>query len=429
MTDSVGDTPEQPSGAPLWQTDPEWRGNRIRSTARGEMWTRWLFAAIFLGISIPIGFVLPDEVSSGNHAAWVALLFPLVGLIMLWSALVRTRDWRRIGRLSLELDPFPGSIGGDVGGSVDLPIRYDLSRRFRVALACSRLYETGSGDGRSTSEKVLWDQSGLADTRPSLTGTLLSFRFTPPKDLPESEAKSDDYRQWAIRIQIDEAKPRFDRLFVIPVFDTGGVRSSGRIKESHETLVDVATPPLPGRGMAMEKTPYGLDLKFRAFRNAGMKLVFGIFGLVCLVVAGFLGSFLLEIGSGGAIAFFMGAVAGLMALVFGLLGLVLVLLFIWEIGNSLHTKITREHIVVTRRWMGLPMGSTTISADRLAALEWSVGARAGRGAGSTKYQRLTVRDSSGTKATLADGIRDPALVRYIEDTLSAITKFPNDRNI
>ena len=74
---------------------------------------------------------------------------------MLYSAIVRTLERRRVGRLALVLDPFPGSLGGDAGGTIEIPLRYTGGRRFRVALACSRVYETGSGDSRSTQGKVL----------------------------------------------------------------------------------------------------------------------------------------------------------------------------------------------------------------------------------------------------------------------------------
>lgn len=425
MSSDEGTSGAAPSGSgqPLWQTDPEWRNNRIRSTARGEMWLRWLFALAFAGSSIPIFVFLPDEIVSGNHAAWVALLFPFAALLMFISAVKRTRDWLRIGRLSLELDPFPGSLGGDVGGSVDLPIRYDAGRRFKVSLACSRLYETGSSDSRSTSEKVIWDSDGTAETEPSTTGTRVSFRFTPPTNLPESEAKSDDYRRWAVRLQTDEKRLRFDRLFVIPVFATGSVRSRARLKDSHETLVDVLMPELPARGMRMEKTPYGIDLSFFAFRNWGMKLVFGAFGVICLVVSGFLAGLMTESGSGGIIVWIMMAISSLMALVFGLIGLLLVLLFVWDIGNSFTARITRDEISVSRRWFGIPTGRKGMPTSALASLDWKVGARAGNGAGSTKYQRLIARDSTGTNLTIADGIRDPIVARHIEDSVIAATRF------
>ena len=104
---------------PLWQTDPAWRDNRIASTARGAMFARWLFAVAFIGFSAPLVLVLPKELAVGNWPVLIAVLFPLVGLGMLYSAIVRTLEWRRVGRLALVLDPFPGSLGGDVGGTIE----------------------------------------------------------------------------------------------------------------------------------------------------------------------------------------------------------------------------------------------------------------------------------------------------------------------
>ena len=81
---------------PLWQTDPDWRDNRIASTARGAMFVRWLFAVAFIGISVPLVLVLPEELADGNWPALIAVLFPLVGVGMLYSAIVRTLEWRRV---------------------------------------------------------------------------------------------------------------------------------------------------------------------------------------------------------------------------------------------------------------------------------------------------------------------------------------------
>lgn len=414
------------SEPPLWQTDPKWRDNQIASTARGAMFVRWLFAVAFLGFSVPLVIVLPEELEGGNWPALIALLFPLTGLGMLYSALTRTIEWRQVGRLALVLDPFPGSLGGDVGGVVNVPLRYSGSRRFSVALACSHLYETGSGDSRTTQEKVLWDRNGIAEAHPSMSGTRLSFRFQAPDDMPESEPKSDDYRRWAVRITDADSAKRFDRTFEVPVFRTGGVTSTARLADSHETLVDAAPPQLPATGpVTIVRTPYGVEINFRAFRYWPTKLALGVFGLICLGVA--VASGMGMSGLSYSVTSVIGGVFGFLFLaVFGLFGLLLSAMFVWELGNGLTTRVTRQELTTERRLFSMPFGRHSMPASRLKRLQWKVGMRAGRGPGSIKYQRLIGHDSTGGRIVLADTVRDPVVVRLIEDLIAEICRLDRD---
>ena len=98
------------------------------------MWAAWAFAIFWNAISAVTPFIAYREVvSNDNYIALVALLFPLVGIGLLIWALRRTFEWRRFGPAPVTLDPFPGSIGGHVGGTVDInPYVYSISvgRRF-----------------------------------------------------------------------------------------------------------------------------------------------------------------------------------------------------------------------------------------------------------------------------------------------------------
>jgi hypothetical protein len=252
--------------APLWLSAPEWRDNRIRSSARGAIFVLWFAAVIGVTVSVPIFVFVPEEIAGGNAWAAIAFVFPAISLPFAIAAIRRTLEWRRYGRLALVMDPFPGSLGGDVGGSVELPVRYHSSHRFEVALACSRVYETG-GDDPTTRQEVIWARDGVAEAASTPGGTRVSFRFRAPGDLPASEPRSDDYRRWSVRLRERGRGIGLDRTFEVPVFATGGARSEARIGESHETLVDVAMLRLPPRVVRMRHDGLGVELVFPAFRN------------------------------------------------------------------------------------------------------------------------------------------------------------------
>ena len=409
-----------------WHSQPAWRDNRIASTARGELGIAWTLATLFTLASLPILVFLPDEIDSGNHAAWIALVFPLAAFGLLLNAWRKTRGWRRFGRLALSLDPFPGSLGGDFGGSLEIPLPYDPRRRFEAALACSRITDCGSGSDRGPQERVIWDRSGLAESQAGLQGTTLRFRFELLADLPESEAESDDYRRWSLRLREQGAKPGrgFDRLFVVPVFATQGQRSRARIKESHETLAAAPAPDFPARSLRMTRDARHLELTYPPFRNWPGLAIIALFGLLCLGVGVAIGLGALEYGLGSLFALFFTALLGFMSLVFGLVGLLVAALGIGGLGHGLSVTADRDGITARHSVFGIPTRREAMAASAIREITGEVGMRAGRGAGSKAYKRLIARDSTGGRVTLADGIADPAVLRRIEAAVTAVTGYP-----
>lgn len=63
-------------------------------------------------------------------------MFPLVGIGLLIWAIRTTLEWRRFGQTLLTLDPYPGSIGGHVGGFIEVPIRFLETQIFKLDLLC-----------------------------------------------------------------------------------------------------------------------------------------------------------------------------------------------------------------------------------------------------------------------------------------------------
>ncbi len=113
-------TPIPKPDQPLWQAHAKWRDNRIRSDAKAGLLLIWLFVVVFLGFGVGLATIIPEELDKGNTAVLFALLFPLVGFGMAISAILKTMEWRRFGPLALVMDPFPGSLGGDVGATIEL---------------------------------------------------------------------------------------------------------------------------------------------------------------------------------------------------------------------------------------------------------------------------------------------------------------------
>ncbi len=129
--------------------------------------------------------------------------FTLLGLLIFFVAVRESLRWRRFGRLKMTLDPLPGSIGGHVGGSLELPIHQVAASDCRVMLMCIRDRLVKTTDGSSRSESVEWAKETLPDVGRSGSGVRLRYTFEVPEGLPPSEEPSDDYHKWVIRVQAD----------------------------------------------------------------------------------------------------------------------------------------------------------------------------------------------------------------------------------
>jgi hypothetical protein len=215
---------------PESETKP-WLGNRawscpvVSSEILSQIFSAWLFALI--SISVTIGFLMLARhlIAEGDYKPIMLMTpFALVGLGMLVPAINQVRQLLRYGRAPLAMDPYPGSIGGHVGGYIDLRLAYNSQAHFQVTLICLRKWMPKTGrryTSRSPNLDVVWQTSGLAEVATSIAGSRLNFRFDVPEGLISSEYQSDDYHEWQLVLNADLPGPTLNRVYKIPVFLTG----------------------------------------------------------------------------------------------------------------------------------------------------------------------------------------------------------------
>jgi hypothetical protein len=138
-----------------WLANDKWQTALIKSNSRMAMWAGWGFAAFWNLVSAPLPFVIYTEVTEKNNLpALLGLLFPLVGIGLITWAVKSTLEWNRFGPAPVTLDPFPGSIGGHVGGTIDVNLPYDSNTQFSLTLTSLHSYISGSGKNRSRKESA-----------------------------------------------------------------------------------------------------------------------------------------------------------------------------------------------------------------------------------------------------------------------------------
>lgn len=405
---TVGDEP--------WRANKAWADNRIRSNKRWEVWLAWGFAVVWGGIAYPAALsALPRAWRNENFiVVGVLTLMVAVGLGLLVWAVRATLDARRHGEVCLVMDPFPGSIGGHVGATVDLPtVPYRPDLHFGVTLRCAYPYQTrtgGSDDSTESREQVVWQGEGAAQVQPQGAGSRVAFRLNVPKGLPESEQTvGDSEHHWTVLLESTDPALKFSRRFDVPVYATGAestwlAQDAARhpqVQAQRDAELDaVSDIELVDGGVRLYQ-PYG-----RLWRQ----------NLLWLVMGGAFFGMGMWAGYGGAPALFpvaFGGVGGAM-LVWGF----------YALCNSLTVQLDRQGLRTERRLLGLVLAWQRVPAQDIARLHIKESYTQQSGHQHTTFFRVQVHLRNGKSVTIADSLRGRPVADQLLAAVAKATGYP-----
>lgn len=328
-----------------WLVNDHWQTADIKSSSKATMYFTWFFAALWNLISAPLPFVIYEEVTTRNNLpALIGLLFPVVGMGLLVWAIRRTLEWRRFGPAPVTMDPYPGSIGGHVGGTLNLNLPYDSSHHFSMTLICLRSYMSGSGKNRSRKEDAQWQDTQVAHAASASRGSRLSFRFDVPADLSEADAdRSDDsYNIWRLNLKADIPGTDIDRDYDIPVYATA--EESAHLSDfSIEQARTEQRKIDDGEIEKLFEFEHGASGKTMFF-PMGRNLMAGLSGLLFGSIFSGIGWFLLTKES----SYFMGGI-------FGLVGVIILISAFYFVLNSLEVIKSGGELRTIRSVFGIPI--------------------------------------------------------------------------
>ena len=414
-----------------WLENPRWKTSRIRSNAKRGMYFMWFFAIFWNLVSSPLLFVLGDELKQENYAVLLGLLFPMAGIFLLKRAWDLTREWRRFGVIELEMDPFPGAIGGHVGGRALIKGTYHGGNQYKVELACVYSYVSGSGKNRSRRENVLWSEKGVAHstiaTTSSGTGTRLSFRFDVPDSLPESDIKqSGDYHLWRIKLSADIPGVDLDRDYTVPVFRTEDRTSSvhhdlsrqaatTRAKAAEVSQMALSTGQLDqtalARSVRFSERGGVSRFYYPMFRNKALTLIAFIFA------AGFCFasySMVTEFGDG-----FIGIIIMIFSIPFAIIGLLATIATIYLPLNNLRVVIGNATLQVTRRLFIVPVKRYQLATCDVTRLEVKRSGSTGQGSKMVVHFKISAHTKDKRKITIAEDVDGEDLANAFKEFLES----------
>ncbi len=411
-----------------YQSRKGWATKHIRSEAKKSLGFFWIFALLWNGICFPVLIPAYNEIMKGDYALLLVFIFPLAGMFLLYKAISGTLEYKRFGVVELCMDPYPGAIGGHLGGTIKLDnlSNEHLDSKFEVEAQCVYTYVSGSGKNRSRKENIVWAEKGNA--RPSIVvkGLELEFRFTIPNNLPEADIQQTGrYHFWRLNVTADLPGIDLNRSYNIPVFKTGKTSFHVRHDISEQVVeqnkvesakVDAAIARQDFKSAGLSKTVSiksdGRELRmvFPMFRNKLLSifaLIFGVSfsGATIAINSDFSFSSLWTIGY------------VLFSLPFAAIGLIGSISAIYLLFNRLHVSIKEGHVTALRTLFIIPIYYKKIDKYQVGKLTLKQSGSSGQGTQKAEYFKIKLLSKTGEQFTIAETIKGKDTAEHFKDYL------------
>ncbi|HET8860842.1 hypothetical protein [Marivirga sp.] len=380
-----------------WLFKTNWKNNHISCSTiasnRGMIivtvfWN--LFAFTLFGIMV-------NKYGIDSTQLLLIIIFPIVGLGLLLSTFSKIIDLTKNGTAYLELDPFPGSIGGHFGGVIFFNKVLPKNSLVELKLNCVKV-TISSGDDKSRRETLLWQTSGFVYLNKDLKSG--QFRFDIPSELKPSDLTRQGIH-WYVVSTISYDNGHFERQFEVPMYETSKKSSISMASEEHPEAKRFAIELINDVTEFTEKES-GYTLRFPNFRILKTFLVFGSLlggGLLALVYFNLQDQFLPFLFNIG----------------FGFIGAIFFGLAIFEGFYTLKVDLEPGGIKVYHKWLGIPFKIKSIVKNEMA--EFKIGPYLNSDTNSgkhTAYHKVSLI-YNGKKTAVAIRLKNKATAQQMKD--------------
>jgi hypothetical protein len=366
-------------GVPPWQSRSDWAEGRIVFSNKTAMLVLWVVTVIWNLVAWPVALMLMDRV------LWV-LVFPFIGVLLLFAAIRQTRVWQKFGETVFELATRPGAIGGALAGTLRLRqfVRFDAG--MKLTLRCIRVESSGD----STTEHILWtdEQTVVAD------GTdAVPVNFYIPPECAETDAANRVL--WRLEAKAADYATQFE----VPVFKVAQDTSTAQ-KAFAAKQAAVAAYQRPADSPIRVEPSWrgGAEFHFPAGRNPVVAVGLTIF-----------------------LAAWSGAIAAMIAfkapiifpIVFGLFDLIILAVVFGFWFSVVCATVGRDAVTITRTALGWRRERVVPVAD-IARFQAAIGMTAG----TTVYYDIKLVRHNGKTETVGSGIQDKREADWLADEMA-----------
>jgi len=276
---------EHPTEPWLWRAD--WAQGRANSKTRTTTIGSWILAVFWNLISMPIAWlVVPAAVKQKGPIAYLVLVFPAVGVLLLVYAIRQTIALFEFGQTYFEMASVPGVIGRELKGTIQARFPHSPDHGVHLRLSCVHMVTTGSGNSRSTNQTILWrDEVDLSSGQlcPDQMGTTVPVSFRIPLDAhPTEKASPGDACVWLLEARASVPGVNYHDVFEVPVFRTAATPTSPETEEQASPFAAaVATAARPERmTVRVQPNTDGTEFYFPPARNPGFSASTTVFAAI-----------------------------------------------------------------------------------------------------------------------------------------------------
>ncbi len=388
------------------------KANRVLSQAR-HFWPTWFFALVWNTFVWSVIIFAGEKVLASfeqNPVFLFFVCFPVIGLWLIHKAIKDTHAWFKFGRASLVMDPFPGQVGGQVSGYLDLPVSKDQVRQISVSLACIHHFYERERNGDNDWETIpIWQDH--ASIKPIDFGKMIrvNFSFNPPEDLPAGgEETEDNYHAWELHVLMPMAGIDYDQVFIIPmeIADQRSIAAMSRYIQNASKVVEVEVDKKPSTP-DITKTASGTEFYYGYGRSSGIALIL-IFTSIGLSVFSY---FFVD----GFMDFMPATSSLMMALIF-LIILVLCSLGIYLMANSLIVEVSLKGVKKQQKILGFKL-EESVEAKQILDIHIKKNSSSKSGNTTKVWYRLDLITSDGRNICVGDSLEGYSFANEIRQQL------------
>ncbi len=371
-----------------------------------------LWNAIAFLVAGSLTLQLPRELDKGNYAALIVYVFPLVGVLLIgWVIRTWLHD-RRFGKTALILDPYPGAIGGQVGGEILIPVTLPDDVIYQVNIQCLHSKVTRNSKGeRSTSTSLEWQDDMPARVEVSDDSQVrLRFCFDVPADLPAPTPKGDQWYHWQLSVSADVPGVDLDVSYELPMQPstrTSAVRIPGLERERQRTRLERLQTLL---GVDFQNDTLYFDFPYG--RDKASALILLLAG--AMFSGAGVGVLIAESGKDG-LQFFITVFMS----IFILVGCLMLLGAAYIPCNKLQVAIAQDAVHIRRFWLGLSVLNRRLPVEELKSLAIERRSSVNNGKRFTVYYRVVVVDQRGKRWPVAETIPGRTLAEETQRFLAS----------
>jgi hypothetical protein len=382
-----------------WLEKNAWQKPEIHCNTAASQRGAIFFTIFWNLIAFTVFGVFFNENGFEDPAIFGVSIFPLIGIGLLFNTASKISDLAKYGAASLIMDPFPASIGGNFGGTVQFKKTLPDDCTVEMKLTCIKVRYTGSGKNRSRQEQLIWQSTGFAFIDESNRKNA-QFKIDIPSDLEESSLSIEGF-QWTVVSTVSYDDHHFIRQFNIPVYKTAERSSVAVDSKSHPDAKKHASE-LINDVTEFTKNGNEYTLNFPNFRILRLSVVLGI------------------LLGGGVLSFTIYSIFNeflplMLTIIFGLIGTIFFGLAIFEGFYTLRVHLKPEEIIAEHKWLGIPFKTNHIAKTVLKSFSIGDYVQSNTNNGKhTAYYKISALQTHGKPGAVAIRLKNMATAEQMK---------------